>query len=187
MVQIRGGVIIPSSGSVFFRNSNLSLNDACNAINEWYSIALDAALSLKRMWQTQTAASVSLHGSHLDVLNPSHVHPGLRLVGFELHGQFVALVGGNKTRMSTVWQCHMLACIHALYGKKWLKSLSLYFPLVRIMSSCRDIWPLGVALELFFKFTRNRKTDSNLLKQNIQFCLLNMLFFILLIKPITIK
>lgn len=34
-----------------------------------------------------------LGAAHLDVLNPPHVHPGLRLVRFQLHSQLVALVG----------------------------------------------------------------------------------------------
>lgn len=49
--------------------------------------------------------------SHLDVLYPSHVHPGLRLVGFELHGQFVALVGGKKPtkqNINSLVTCHIL-------------------------------------------------------------------------------
>lgn len=29
--------------------------------------------------------------SYLDVLNASHIHPGLRLVWVELHGPFIAL------------------------------------------------------------------------------------------------
>lgn len=33
---------------------------------------------------------------YLNVLNPSHVHPGLGLVRFELDSQLVALVGANK-------------------------------------------------------------------------------------------
>lgn len=35
--------------------------------------------------------------SHLNVLNPSHIHPGLGLVRFQFHSQLVALVAKTKT------------------------------------------------------------------------------------------
>lgn len=40
---------------------------------------------------------------YLNVLNPSHVHPGLGLVRFEFHSQLVAL---QKRKSPTFYQSH---------------------------------------------------------------------------------
>lgn len=74
---------------------------------------------------------------YLNVLNPSHVHPGLGLVRFEFHSLLVALVEENKTDCG---QCHIFRPSDSHFLPPKEQQQVLQCGLIPTESTCKNHW-----------------------------------------------